>query len=131
MLTRNILNKYDIPPILEGFPGGLEGNCNVGVCCNVGDPGSIPGSGRSPGEGNGTTLVFLPGKSHGQRSLVVHGVAKSETRLSYFSLLPFQFLAAVSLIQRNESSLPSISIMLMLHNLLYIDILRFIVYVFH
>ena len=26
MLTRNILNKYDIPPILEGFPGGLEGN---------------------------------------------------------------------------------------------------------
>ena len=35
--------------------------------------GSIPGSGRSPGEGNGHpphTTVFLPGKSHGQRSLV-------------------------------------------------------------
>ena len=32
----------------------------------AGDSGSIPGSGRSPGEGN----VFLPGKSHGQRSLV-------------------------------------------------------------
>ena len=31
--------------------------------CNVGDPGSIPGSGRSPGD------VFLPGESHGQRSL--------------------------------------------------------------
>ena len=30
--------------------------------------GSIPGSGRSPGEGNGNP--FLPGKSHGQRSLV-------------------------------------------------------------
>ena len=36
---------------------------------NAGDTGSIPGSGRSPGEGHGST-VFLPGKSHGQRSLV-------------------------------------------------------------
>ena len=32
--------------------------------------GSIPGSGRSPGEGNGNTPVFLPGESHVQRSLV-------------------------------------------------------------
>ena len=39
---------------------------------NAGDVGSIPGSGRSPGEGNGNPLtpVFLPGKFHGQRSLV-------------------------------------------------------------
>ena len=36
--------------------------------CNAEDLGSIPGSGRSPGEGN--TPVFLPGESHGQRSLV-------------------------------------------------------------
>ena len=35
---------------------------------NAEDPGSIPGSGRSPGKGNGTPL--LPGKPHGQRSLV-------------------------------------------------------------
>ena len=49
--------------------------------CNAEDPGSIPGSGRSPGEGNGKpTPVFVPGKSHGQRSLVaiVHGVTKSQ-----------------------------------------------------
>ena len=32
------------------------------------DVGSISGSGRSPGKGHGT-LVFLPGKSHGQRKL--------------------------------------------------------------
>ena len=39
--------------------------------CNTGDPGSIPGLGRSPGEGNGKpTPVSLPGKSHGHRSLV-------------------------------------------------------------
>ena len=34
------------------------------------DLGSISGSGRSPGEGNGDPPAFLPGKSHGQRSLV-------------------------------------------------------------
>ena len=38
---------------------------------NAGDPGSIPGLGRSPGEGNWqSTPGLLPGKSHGQRSLV-------------------------------------------------------------
>ena len=40
--------------------------------CSAGDMSLIPGSGRCPGEGNGNkyTLVFLPGESHGQRSLV-------------------------------------------------------------
>ena len=38
--------------------------------CNAGDLGSIPGLGRSLGEGNGNPPVFLPGESHGQRSLV-------------------------------------------------------------
>ncbi|CAI9167861.1 unnamed protein product [Rangifer tarandus platyrhynchus] len=33
------------------------------------DGGSIPGSGRSPGGGHGNPPVFLPGESHGQRSL--------------------------------------------------------------
>ena len=36
---------------------------------NAGDAGFIRGSERSPGEGHGNTPVFLPGKSHGQRSL--------------------------------------------------------------
>ena len=35
---------------------------------NAGDVGSVPGSGRSPGGGNGNALC-LPGKSHGQKSL--------------------------------------------------------------
>ena len=34
------------------------------------DTGSIPGLGRSPGEGHEVTSVFLPGESHGQRRLV-------------------------------------------------------------
>ena len=37
---------------------------------NAGDVGSVPESRRSPGEGNGNPLVFLPGKFHGERSLV-------------------------------------------------------------
>ena len=52
-----------------GFPGGSDGKESV---CNAEDLGLIPGSGRSPGEGNGNTPVFLPGKFHGQRSLVVY-----------------------------------------------------------
>ena len=48
------------------FPGGSDGKESA---CNAGDMGLIPGSGRSPGEGNDNPLVFLPGKFHGQRSL--------------------------------------------------------------
>ena len=49
-----------------GFPGHSEVQNSL---ANAGDSGSIPGSGRFPGEGNGNPLVFLPEKSHGQRSL--------------------------------------------------------------
>ena len=38
-----------------GFPGGSDGKESA---CSVGDPGSIPGSGRSPGEGNGNSLQY-------------------------------------------------------------------------
>ena len=104
-----------------GFPGSSSSNESA---CNSGEPGLIPGSARSPGEGIGcplqyswaslaaqtvknllrcrrpkfdswvgkipwrrkwqSTLVFLPEKSHGQRSLVstVHGFGKSWTWLS-------------------------------------------------
>ena len=39
----------------EGFPGGSEVKASA---CHVGDPGSMPGSGRSPGEGNGKPLQY-------------------------------------------------------------------------
>ena len=38
-----------------GFPGGSDGKASA---CNVGDPGSIPGLGRSSGEGNGNPLQY-------------------------------------------------------------------------
>ena len=47
--------------------GGSEVKASA---CNAGDPGLIPGVGRSIGEGNGNPLHFLPGESHGRRSLV-------------------------------------------------------------
>ena len=56
--------KY-IGAIYRGFPDGSDDKERA---CIAGDQGLIPGSRRSPGEGN--TPVFLPGKSHGQRSLV-------------------------------------------------------------
>ena len=49
---------------------------------DIKDMGVVPGSGRSPGEGNGQpTPGFLPGKFHGQGSLVgySHSVAKLDT----------------------------------------------------
>ena len=53
-----------------------------------GDPGSIPGSGRSPGEGNGNPLQYccLENPMDGEAWwATVHGVAKSRTQLSDFT----------------------------------------------
>ena len=62
----------------QGFPGGSDGKESAP---SAGDPGSIPGLGRSPREGNGYPLpVLLPGNSHGQRAwwATVHGVTESD-----------------------------------------------------
>ena len=70
--------------VIWGFPGGSEGKVST---CNAGDPGSIPGSGRSPGEGNGNPLQYscLENPTDGGAWwATVHGVAKSQTRLSDF-----------------------------------------------
>ena len=58
VLSLNILSATEIMWTLicrVGFPGGLDGKASV---CNAGDLGSIPGSGRSPGEGNGNPLQY-------------------------------------------------------------------------
>ena len=52
---------------------------------NAGDEGSIPGSGRSPGEGNGNPLQYSCLENPMDRGAgwaIIHGVAKSQTRLS-------------------------------------------------
>ena len=59
-----------------GFPGGLEGKESA---CNAGDPSSIPGLGRSPGEGHDNPLQYSclenPTDRGGWQG-TVHGVAK-------------------------------------------------------
>ena len=55
---------------------------------NAGDPGSIPGSGRLPGEGNGNPLQYScleDPMDRGASQATVHGVTKSWTRLSDFT----------------------------------------------
>ena len=56
--------------------------------CNSGNPGSIPGLGRSPGEGNGNPLQYscLENPVDGEAwQATVYGVAKSQTQLSNFT----------------------------------------------
>ena len=64
----------------QGSPGGSNGKVSA---CNAADLGSIPGSGRSPGEGNGNPLQdSCLEKSHGWRSLVGYtpwGCKESDT----------------------------------------------------
>jgi len=65
-----------------GFPGGLDGK---EPACNAGDLGSILGLGRSPGAGNGNPLQYSGlenSMDRRARQAIVHGVAKSQTRLS-------------------------------------------------
>ena len=56
---------------------------------SVGDPGSIPRSGRFPGEGTGKTPpVFLPGKAHGRRSLAGYSSGVTEPNTTERQSLP-------------------------------------------
>ena len=50
------MNRTELGWSLElDFPGGSDGRASA---CNTGDAGSIPGLGRSPGEGNGNPLQY-------------------------------------------------------------------------
>ena len=62
-----------------GFPGGSIGKESA---CNAGDLGSIPGLGRSPGEGKGNPLQYSGLEN--STDCIVHGVTKRWTRLSDF-----------------------------------------------
>ena len=68
--------------LLKDFPGGSDGKASA---YSVGEPGSIPGLGRSPGEGNGTPLQYSGLENPMDRGAwwaTVHGVTESWTRLS-------------------------------------------------
>ena len=78
-----------LPLILltSGFPGGSDGK---EPAYNARDLGSIPGSGISPGEGNGNPLQYSCLKNPmdgGAWRATVHGVTKSRTRLRDFTFI--------------------------------------------
>ena len=60
----------------RNFPGGSDGKASA---CNVGDLGSVPGLGRSPGEGNDYPLQYSG----------LENVTKSQTQLSHFHFHPW------------------------------------------
>ena len=65
-----------------GFRGGSDGKESP---CNAGDLGSIPGSGRSPGEGNSNPLQYScleTSMDRGAWRTTIRGVTKSQTQLS-------------------------------------------------
>jgi len=62
--------------------GFFSGSGVKEFACNAGDTGSIPGSGRSPGDGNGYPLKYSCLKNpmdRGAPLATVHGVTKSQT----------------------------------------------------
>ena len=65
--------------LFMGFPGGSESKESA---YNVGDLGLISGLGRSPGEGNDYPLQYSGLEN--SMDCIVHGLAKSQTRLSDF-----------------------------------------------
>ena len=76
--AQSIIQSKQTRPLL-GFPGGSAGKESA---CNVGDLGSIPGLGRSPGEGKGYPLQYSGLEN--SMDCIVQGVTKSRTRLSDF-----------------------------------------------
>ena len=75
-----ILSNFNVA---LGFLGSSEGKEST---CNAGDLGSIPGLGRSPGEGNGNPLQYsclVNSKDRAAWQAIVHGVTEIQTQLSY------------------------------------------------
>ena len=63
----------------KGFPGGSEGKESA---CNAGNPGSIPGLGRSPEKGNGNPLQYSCLENSMDREAwwaTIYGITESDT----------------------------------------------------
>ena len=70
----NLRNWDPARKLTRGFPGGSDGKESA---CNAGDLGSVPGLGRSPGEGKGHTLQYSGLEN--SMDWTVHEVTESDT----------------------------------------------------
>ena len=80
LFPSSLLRYRSLPQL--GFPGGSVAK---NLPANAGDMGSIPGSGRSPGEGNGNPLQYSYLENPIDRGtwwVTVHGVTRESTQLS-------------------------------------------------
>ena len=70
--------------LISGFPGGSDGKESASNTGTAGDAGLIPGLGRSAGGGNGNPLQYSCHRRNQwtEKPGAVHGVTKSQTRLS-------------------------------------------------
>ena len=98
IFTMNVSNRALDPKYIKksynskSFPGGSD---DKESSCNAGDPGSIPGLGRSP-EGNGNPIQYFcleNSMDRGAWQATVLGVTKSQTQLSDFTF-GFHFLSS-------------------------------------
>ena len=86
-MTDILHSTMSIPhyPIVRGFSGDLDSKVST---CNVGQPSSIPGSERAPGEGNGYLLQYLaqriPWTEEPSRLYSVWGSKKSDVTEQLF-----------------------------------------------
>ena len=87
----------------------VGGSAGKESACHTGDPGSISGSGRSSGEGNGNRLQYSyleNSMDRGAWQATVHGVAKSQTRLRdqhfHFHFLDYAYIHKLLESQQNR-----------------------------
>ena len=81
----SLVEFYFLPPYVWSFISFPCSSVGKESACNAGDPGSIPGSGSSPGEGNGNPLQYSCLENRMDRGAwraTAQGLAKSRTRLS-------------------------------------------------
>ena len=93
------LRHFPIPFPMHFFHLAIGGSDSKESACNAGDPGSFPGSGKHPGEGDGNPLQYScldNSIDSGAWLATVCGVTKSRTELSdshfHFSFLSYMLL---------------------------------------
>ena len=113
-ISRPCLIHHFPSPGSQGFPRGSAGKEST---CNKGDLGSIPGLGRSPGEGKGLpTPVFWPGEFHGLYSPWIRKESDTIEQLSQAHVMPGIFDSVQAWRHSEHLAAPHVLIFLYLSN---------------
>ena len=108
---------------MKDFPGGSDGEASA---YSAGDLGSVPGLGRSPGEGNGNPLQYSclgNPMDGGAWQATVHGVAKSWTDWATSLSFTFSLSMEEDLDDKWQSLTPQPSVLSTLSSLCFLNFL--------